>query len=120
MYAGPKDAGLKAMAPILNLGPFPFQNVSTLPWNKLSANAMFQIDGPVCARPQILDIFSFNLKTFDAPTMSSAMQKMGKFFQTNPSARNSAIILETWPTKAVAAVPDDETAYPWRDATTYG
>ena len=81
---------------------------------------MFQIDGAICTKPQILDIFGFNLKTFDAPTMSLAMKKMGKFFEANPNARNSAIVLETWPNQAVAAVPDDETAYPWRDATTYG
>lgn len=120
VYAGPEDAGLKAMAPLLDLGPFVFKNVSKIPWNKVSTGAQFQIDGQICADQQIFDIYGFNLKTFDAPTMSSSLQKMADFYDAHPSARISAIVLETWPNQAVAAVPDDSTAYPWRDATTYG
>ena len=120
VYAGPEEAGLKAMAPLLNLGPFIFKNVSTLPWNKVSTGAQFQIDAGICADRQIFDIYGFNLKTFDVATMSSSLQKMADFYESHPSARISAMVFETWPNQAVAAVPDDETAYPWRDATTYG
>ncbi|KAK8130695.1 hypothetical protein PG999_003075 [Apiospora kogelbergensis] len=120
VYAGPKEAGLKAMAPILNLGPFPFQNVSTLALDKLNENAMFQANAAICVKQQIFDVYGFNLKTFDVPTMVSVVRKMSDFFDTQPAARKSALLLETWPNQAVMAVPDDATAYPWRDATTYG
>ncbi|KAK8108235.1 uncharacterized protein PG998_010248 [Apiospora kogelbergensis] len=114
------EAGLKAMAPILNLGPFPFQNVSTLALDKLNENAMFQANAAICVKQQIFDVYGFNLKTFDVPTIVSVVRKMSDFFDTQPAARKSALLLETWPNQAVMAVPDDATAYPWRDATTYG
>ncbi|KAL9619842.1 MAG: hypothetical protein Q9160_005582 [Pyrenula sp. 1 TL-2023] len=120
VYAGPEEEGLKAMAPILDLAPFLFKNVSTLAWTQLSAGSMFQIGGQICVKQQIFDIYGFNLKTFDATTMSSSLQKMANFYDTQPAARASAIVLESWPNQATAAVPDDNTAYPWRDATTYG
>ncbi|KAJ4303141.1 hypothetical protein N0V90_002033 [Kalmusia sp. IMI 367209] len=120
VYAGPEETGLEAMAPILDLGPFIFKNVSELAWNQVSTGSMFQIDAGICANSQIFDIYGFNLKTFDAPTMSSSLQKMADFYDEQPNARGSAIVLETWPNEAVIAVPDDATAYPWRDATTYG
>lgn len=120
VYAGPKDSGLKAMAPILDLGPFPFKNVSSLAWNTVGPNAMFQSDAAVCGNSQVFDLFGFNLKTFNAKTWSATLAKFVDFYDKNPSARDSAVLLESWPNQAVAKVPDDDTAYPWRDATTYG
>ncbi|KAI0202890.1 hypothetical protein F4808DRAFT_458596 [Astrocystis sublimbata] len=120
LYAGPKKDGLKAMTPILNLGPFLFKSVSTIPWNKLASDSMFQIDDAICARGGISDVYGFNLKAFDVPTMSSSLKKMADFYDTHPNARGSIILLESWSNEAVTAVPDDAAAYPWRDVTTYG
>lgn len=120
VYAGPKEEGLKAMKPILDLGPFLYQNTTTIPWNKLATSAQFGINDAICTRRQIIDVYGFNLKTFNAATMSSSLRKMADFYAAQPRARRSVIILESWPNQAAAAVPDGDTAYPWRDATTYG
>lgn len=107
------------MAPIINLGPI-FQNVTTLAWNKLSSESMFRINAGICVDQQIFDIHGFNLKTFNATTLSASVKKLANFYESQPSGRNTALVLESWPNQATIAVPDDETAYPWRDATTYG
>ncbi|KAK6218305.1 Type I Iterative PKS [Pestalotiopsis sp. IQ-011] len=120
VYGGSQEDALKAMAPVLDLGPFDYQNVSTIAWNKLASEAMFQIGAAICVRGGISDVYGFNLKAFDAPTWSSSLQKMSDFYAANPDARGSVILLESWPNEAVQAVPEDETAYPWRDVTTYG
>ncbi|KAF2852097.1 FAD-binding domain-containing protein [Plenodomus tracheiphilus IPT5] len=120
VYAGPEDTGLEAMAPILDLGPFEFKNVSVLAYNTVGPNSMFQNNAAFCGASQIFDVFGFNLKLFNPATMSSTLQKISDFFDEQPSARGSAILLESWSNQATVAVPDDATAYPWRDATTYG
>lgn len=119
LYAGPERAGLKAMAPILNLGPFLFKNVSTLAWNKLASDSMFQIGDAICIDGGLSHVYGFNLKAFDVLTMATSLKKMADFYDANPSARGSIILLESWPNQAVAAIPNNATAYPWRDVTTY-
>ena len=118
VYAGPKDEAVEAMAPILDLGPS-YSLIKEITWNEVSTQTTFLLDGPVCVDSQIYDIYAVNLRNFSAPTMAESFQKMAEFWEEHPAGRNSVIVLETWPIQAALAVPDDATAYPWRDATTY-
>ncbi|PSS06796.1 hypothetical protein M430DRAFT_111301 [Amorphotheca resinae ATCC 22711] len=118
VYAGPKDEAVKAMAPILELGPS-YSLIKEIPWSEISTQTTFLLDGPVCENNQIYDIYPVNLRTFDAPTLTATFGKMAQFWEENPSAQISDITIETWPIQATVAVPDNATAYPWRDTTSY-
>ncbi|KAI8947603.1 hypothetical protein F4801DRAFT_605244 [Xylaria longipes] len=118
VYAGPKDETTQAISLILELTPsyFRFKEIT---WNEISTQATFLLDGPVCEDKQIYDIYGVNLRNLSASTLASSFETSATLFVEQPAARNSTIVLETWPIEAAVTVPDDLTAYPWRDAITY-
>lgn len=64
----------------------------------------------------IHDIYGVNVRKFSAKAFLSAFSKFDAFFEAYPSGRSCVAVLEMFPHQAMAAVPDEETAYPWRDA----
>jgi hypothetical protein len=118
VYAGPKDKALEAIAPILALEPS-YQLIKEIKWTEVSTQTTFLLDEPVCKDSQIYDIYPINWKTFNATSMSESFAKLVQFWDDNESGKTAVITVETWPTQATMAVPDDATAYPWRDTTTY-
>lgn len=64
-------------------------------------------------------IFSTNLKTIDASTWTEVFNKANDLYKSTPAARPTAIALEVYSDAAMAATPNDSTAYPWRDAQAY-
>ncbi|KAK7755871.1 hypothetical protein SLS62_002158 [Diatrype stigma] len=64
----------------------------------------------------IHDIYGFNVRKFSSKAFLSAFNKFDTFFQAHPEGRSCAAVFETFSHQAMAAVPDEETAYPWRDA----
>ncbi|KAI1113123.1 hypothetical protein F5Y14DRAFT_230862 [Nemania sp. NC0429] len=117
VYAGPKAEAVKAMAPILKIKSS-YTNIQEVPWNHLSYNTTFGLDAAACMDQIVIDIYGVALRKLSAPTFASVFNTLGKFWAANPAGLTSQVVLETWPIQAAVAVPDDETAYPWRDATT--
>jgi hypothetical protein len=118
VYVGPKEEGLQVIAPVMALKP-PVANIQVVPWNKLIATGGGGFDNLLCQRNQSRNSYSANLRNFSASTYQTTFEKMAKYFETYPSARGTSLVLETFPNQAMAAVPDDTTAYPWRDALGY-
>lgn len=118
VYAGPKDKAIEAMAPILALEPS-YQLIKEIKWTEVSTQTTFLLDEPVCKDSQIYDIYPINWKTFNATSMSESFDKLAQFWEDNESGKTAVITVETWPVQATMAVPDDATAYAWRDTTTY-
>ena len=118
MYLGPKDEGLKVIAPVLALKP-PGQNIQEVPWSKEIATAGGGFDAGLCKKNISRNFYSANLRSLSASTFQTTFEKMAKYFDAYPTARATGIDLETFPNQAMAAVPDDATAYPFRDATGY-
>lgn len=118
VYAGPKDKAVQAMAPILELGPS-YSLIKEIPWTQVSTQTTFLLDGPVCEDGQIYDIYPVNWRTFNATSMTESFAKLAQFWDENESGKTAVITVETWPVQATMAVPDDATAYAWRDTTTY-
>jgi|SRR3569833_921167 len=117
-YAGPKDEAVKAMAPILNLGPS-YSLIKEMPRREISTQSAFLLDSPVCVHQQIYDVFAVNVRNFSASAYLTSFNKLAGFWAEHPAAQKSVILLETWPIQGVIATSDDDTAYPWRDTTTY-
>ncbi|KAL2825437.1 FAD-binding domain-containing protein [Aspergillus cavernicola] len=118
VYHGPQDEALALLAPILDLGPV-YRTVIEVPWNRLNAEAAFGSDTETCIRGSIHDIYGVTLRKRTAETWISVFGMLSKFYESNPDARGSVVLFEVWANHAAVAVPDDETAYPWRDAEVY-
>ncbi|CAH0003352.1 unnamed protein product [Clonostachys byssicola] len=116
-YFGPEDEGLKFLEPILALSTPVSQ--SQVPWNRLVATAGGGVDQLICQPNTIRDLYNVNLKNYSAATFQQVFTKMADFYENHPGGRNSIVGIELFPNQAMAAVPLDETAFPWRDATGY-
>ncbi|KAL8666834.1 MAG: hypothetical protein Q9202_001074 [Teloschistes flavicans] len=114
VYIGPKEEALRVMAPILALKPV--ANMQVVPWNKLVSTAAGGVDTLLCQKNLSHNTYWANLRNLSASTFQATFEKMDSFFQKYPEVRGSSINLETFPNQAMAAVPDDASAYPWRDA----
>lgn len=118
VYVGRKEDAVRAIQPLLDVQPT-YSHIIEIPWNRLPYETTFGLDKPVCEDRQIYDIYSVSTRVFSADAMIASYEKLAGFWQAHPEGKNSVIVLETWANQATVAVPDDATAYPWRDATTY-
>ncbi|KAL9130224.1 MAG: hypothetical protein Q9175_007076 [Cornicularia normoerica] len=117
-YIGPKEKGLQVIAPVTALKP-PSANIQVVPWSDLIATAGGGFDAGLCQKNLSRSFYSANLRNLSASTYQATFDKMAKFYETYPDARRTSIDLETFPNQAMAAVSNDATAYPWRDALGY-
>ncbi|KAF2197103.1 FAD-dependent oxidase [Delitschia confertaspora ATCC 74209] len=117
-YPGPQDIFLQFLQPFRNLLPRVY-GFNSLPWNQLTTKSGFGIDSKMAIKGAPHSIFSVNLKEIDVPTWVSIFEKMNAFYATTPAGRTSAACLEIYSNEAMQEVPDESTAYPWRDSQGY-
>jgi hypothetical protein len=88
-------------------------------WNHL-VDRIFGIGmDTICQAGIPRNLYSWNLKHYTAETYKTSYVKMDDFFAQFPGGRNSVLQFEFFPNQAMAAVPSDETAFPWRETTGY-
>ena len=118
VYTGPEAEGRRIIAPVIALNP-PIATIKVVPWSSLIATAGGGFDTGLCQKGISRNFYSVNLRSLSGSTYQSTFEKMVDYFDEYPDARGTSIDLETFPNQAMAAVPDDATAYPWRDAIGY-
>ncbi|KAJ8123625.1 hypothetical protein ONZ43_g474 [Nemania bipapillata] len=118
VYAGPQDEAMQVIAPILAIKA-ETTVVSRLPWYRVNTDIAFSGDAALCVPDKLVSIYTANVRKFDAPTYTSVFQKLTTFFLTHPDAQDSSFLIESFPNQATTAVPDDDTAYPWRDSVSH-
>ncbi|KAI1752889.1 FAD-binding domain-containing protein [Xylaria castorea] len=117
VWAGPEDEALQSLAPFFDLKPVIVAS-KTLPVNMLPKVVLMGIIEASCKTTNgVTSIPSLNVRQFSAQTYSSVYDKFDAYLKQYPDSRTSAFIFETFSNHAPLSVPDDETAYPWRDAT---
>ncbi|KAI1212144.1 FAD-binding domain-containing protein [Annulohypoxylon truncatum] len=117
-YKGHEDEGRKALAPIFNLNLEPTQ-IKVFKWNKLIGGLFGGVNDLACQGNVTRNLYNWNMKNYSTSTYYASFGKMDKFFAKYPGARGSILQFEFFPNEAMAAVPASETAFPWRDTTTY-
>ncbi|RYP19810.1 hypothetical protein DL765_003156 [Monosporascus sp. GIB2] len=117
-YLGPVEEGYEALAPVLNLKPI-IGGLRVYPWNTFIRTVAGGADAYLCLDGQLRDIYTVNARNISASTYQIVFRKMSAFFDKYPTARASTIRIAMLPNQATLAVPDDETAYPWRDTLAY-
>lgn len=114
VYPGPMATFMTLIQPFLDLKPAT-QVVHTLTWNNLIESAGFGLDPSVCAKGKPHSGFATGVDTLDAATFIDAFSRYGAMYAKYPETQGSVLEIEYFSTKAVLAVPDNNTAYPWRD-----
>jgi fumiquinazoline A oxidase len=71
-----------------------------------------------CTPNQHINIYSVALTHTDPNTFDSVFQEMDNFWQQH-SDYQGRLLIQRFPNDAVVAVPDNETAYPWRNAVAH-
>lgn len=91
------------------------QNITVLPWSQINNDTSGGSGVAVCVKGGIHSVFTLGLKNFDVATWISVFKQFSDLVTATPDAGESSILIEFFPNQAVLAVPNEATAYPWRD-----
>lgn len=118
IYIGPEAEGMVYMQPFVDQNPIR-QSVGMLPWNRLIKDNRFRVDAMACAKGGNHSVMGMNVYKFDTATYVGLVDKFDSFYAQNPSLIISLLVLELFPNTVTRSVPDEATAYPYRDALGY-
>ena len=120
VFFGPQSLGEPYLAPFKALNPLR-SNISMVPGNELMDAAFFNFfgqDNGACTPNQHINIYTIGLKQIDPWTFEDFFANLTDFWVTHPDFQGR-LLMQRFPNQAVTEVPDDETAYAWRDVKTY-
>ncbi|KAJ3580058.1 hypothetical protein NPX13_g507 [Xylaria arbuscula] len=116
-WAGTEAEAVKGLKPFFDINPVVAAN-KTLPADEIPKTVLLGIIQASCNTTNgIYGIHTVNVRQYSACTYSSVFDKFDAYLKQYPESQSSVLIFETFSTKSSLAVPDGETAYPWRDAT---
>ena len=115
VYVGPLEEGLALVKPLLDLGPFQ-QNITVVPWKDLQTAARFNTSALACRKGGLHDVWGLNLYQIDVPTFVSAVEYMDGVYAEYPDFRASFLAIDLYAGGVIQSIPDDATAYPYRNA----
>ena len=84
-------------------------------WNKLGKTSLFGLDAEFCVDGGNHNLYALGIKNFDVPTFVDYTANLTALWASNPETQPSSFEIELFPTQAVKSVPDNATAYPYRD-----
>lgn len=87
-----------------------------IPWKDIETSSRFGVDVIACIKGNHHSVFGLNLYQIDVPTFVSAVSYMSNVYATYPAFREALLAMDMVSTKVVESVPDDATAYPYRNA----
>ena len=116
VWPGPEQEARKVLAPFFDLKP-QVSHVEVIPfWQVPTFILMGMSETFSNAKEGINSIYTANARKLSVETYKSTVDKFDALYKKTPAARGSAVVLEVFSTAVTAAIPDDATAYPWRDA----
>ena len=114
LYHGP-EAQAKPYLASFDAIPHILSNVTSIPWSLETGAAFFGSTNGACVRRNNVNIYSLALKRTDSATWESHFAELAAFYIKYPEYQGR-FLAERYPTQAVLAVPDTQTAYPYREA----
>lgn len=117
VYVGDEATGKEVLAPFLNANALK-QNVTMLPWNRLTKENRFGADPLGCIAGLNQAAYGLNLYKFDIPTYQAALAAYVDFYKETGLV-TSYMVSEFFPRKVTLQTPDNATAYPYRDTLAY-
>lgn len=105
------------LAPFFDLKPKK-SNITEVPWNILYASLFFGTDSTACQGNQHLNSAGQGVKQTDVATFESFFADFVDFYRQYPKIAGATVI-SRFPNNAPVAVPDEDTAYAYRDIKTH-
>ena len=115
VFYGPMEQALLHLQPIIDIGPA-VQNISMVPWNRELDAAFFNVQNGACIRRSRVNIYSLGIRETDVATWESHFNDLAGFYVRYPEYQGR-LLVQRYSNQAALAVPDDRTAYAYRDAT---
>ncbi|EAU36707.1 predicted protein [Aspergillus terreus NIH2624] len=120
VFFGPLEEALPHLQPFESLQP-EMKNVSSIPAEQMMDAAFFSffgMDNGACTPNQHINIYTVALRQIHAPTFQSFYSKLVDFWNANPTYQGR-LLIQRYSNEGPMAVPDDATAYAYRDVKTY-
>ncbi|KAI0147393.1 Glucooligosaccharide oxidase [Xylariaceae sp. FL1272] len=117
VYIGPEEEGQKYIEPILQLNPISV-STSMVAWNRLINTAIGGLGFSICA-PVHQNGYGVSMRNLSSSTYQEVFQTLSDLYVDFPDAAASSVEIEIFAPQAVEKVPNDGTAYPWRDTRAY-
>lgn len=118
IYVGPMAEGMKLVEPLINLNPIS-QNITEIPWKNIEPQSKFGVDAQSCVKGRMHSVYSVNVYQIDVPTLVSFTNYLSDVFTEYPALRFGVWVIVQYANRVITSVPDDATAYPWRNTTGY-
>lgn len=112
MYSGTQDEGhayAELFAPLATL----FEE-SMVSWSELFSAAVDGYVNVACTKGISYNMRSIITRTLDIPTFRAMTDSLAALIKAYPAAATSVIMVETFPTQGVAALPNNYSAFPHR------
>ena len=120
IYFGPQEEAEPLLQPFWDLKPT-MSNISLVGQDQYFDAAFFNFfgqDNGACTPNQHINIFTVGLKQTHLPTFESFYANLTDFWIANPGYQGRWL-MQRYPTQALQAVPDEATAYAYRDVQMY-
>lgn len=106
------------LQPFYDLDPF-FSAESVVSWAKVYDTALLGSDAMNCLPGLVHSPYGSVMKNISVPTMIRSFERMAKFYTDYPAGRMTSATYQRAGNEATLAIPEESTAYPWRDAEAY-
>lgn len=112
VFYGPEGEGRALLQPFLSNSPLD-SNITYIPSSSVISESQFGIIAQLqCVRGRPVNTYTVGARDFDVDTLVEHFGNFSRLFEENEEARQSFALVETFPTDAVAAVPDERTSVP--------
>lgn len=109
------EEGIALVQPLIDLGPLD-QNITEVPWKDLDDSARFGTGHLACIKGNLHNVWGLNLYRLDVPTLVEAVNYMDSVYKQFPAFREAFLAIDMFAGDVTKAVPDNATAYPYRNA----
>ncbi|KAL2871241.1 uncharacterized protein BJX67DRAFT_343924 [Aspergillus lucknowensis] len=117
IYFGPEEEAQPYLQPFYDLQPTR-SNFTVVPWNILYSTLYFGADSAACKENNHLFNGGAGVTHIDVDAFTAYTTRFTDFWRDYPGV-TPAVVFSRFPNQAVRAVPDEETAYPYRDISTH-
>lgn len=117
IYYSPEAEAQQYLQPFYDLHPTR-ANFTVVPWNLLYTTLYFGADSIACKDNNRLFNGGAAATHIDVDAFTEYTTRFTGFWRQNPGVK-PAVVFSRLPNRAVRAVPDEETAYPYRDISTH-
>lgn len=117
VYFGPEEQAQQYLQPFYDIGPVA-KNFTVVPWNTLYAALYFGDPSTACTENNHLFNGGAAVTHTDVDAFVKYTNRFTSFWHDHPGVSPS-LVISRFPTQGVRAVPDEETAFPYRDINTH-